>query len=52
MSVQDADTRSLRVLGICSILLYAALATFFWTAWSFKNHGIDQVVILVRLAHW
>src|SRR5215475_3846418 len=47
MSVQDADTRRLRVLGICSVLLYAALATFFWTAWSFKNHWIDQVVILV-----
>jgi len=29
------------------MLLYAALAAFFWTAWSFKNHWIDQVVILV-----
>ena len=47
MSVQDADTRTLRVLGICSMVLYAALAAFFWTAWSFKNHWIDQVVILV-----
>jgi hypothetical protein len=47
MSVQDADTRRLRVLGIASMLLYAALAAFFWTAWSFKNHWIDEVVILV-----
>jgi alpha-1,6-mannosyltransferase len=47
MSVQDADTRRLRVLGICSMLLYAGLAAFFWTAWSFKDHWLDQVVILV-----
>ncbi|HME99287.1 MAG TPA: hypothetical protein VKK06_05380 [Terriglobia bacterium] len=47
MSVQEADTRRLRVLGICSVLLYAALAAFFWTAWSFKNHWTDEVVILV-----
>src|SRR5262245_15925800 len=50
MSVQDADTSRLRVLGITSMLLYAALAAFFWTAWSFKAHRIDEVVILVVTA--
>src|SRR5437773_9659720 len=46
MSAPESDTRALRVFGFASIAMYAALALFFWTAWSFKKHWIDQVVIV------
>jgi len=46
MSEQDADTRVLRVFGLVSLILYAALALFFWTLWSFRKNLIDCVLAL------
>src|SRR5262249_55271947 len=44
------ESRPLRRIGICSLVLYASLAVFFWTAWSFKTRRIDEAVIIVVFA--
>src|SRR5262245_39603810 len=46
MSEQDSDTRVLRVFGLVSLILYAALALFFWTLWSFRKNLIDEILII------
>ena len=47
MSDETSDTRAMRVLGLSSLALYAALAVFFWTAWNFKTSKIDEPVLWV-----
>ncbi len=47
MSEQESGTRVLRVFGLASLGMYAVLAVFFWTAWSFKKNAIDEIVIVV-----
>lgn len=50
MSEQESDSRTLRVFGICSLVLYVVLAVFFWTAWSFKSNRIDEAILLIVTA--
>ena len=47
MFAQTPESRTLCRLGLCSLGLYSILAVFFWTAWSFKAHWIDEAVIVV-----
>jgi hypothetical protein len=35
------------VFGAVSLVLYAALAVFFWTFWSFRKNLIDEILIIV-----
>src|SRR6185369_5473454 len=46
-SEKDSGTRVLCVLGLASLGFYLALATFLWTAWSFKNRIIDEVLLVI-----
>jgi alpha-1,6-mannosyltransferase len=49
MSSQESKTRVLHLFGLASLAVYVALAVFFWTAWSFKRHWTDEVVIVCAM---
>ena len=46
MSETESGTRSLRRLGMACLTLYAALAIFFWTAWSHNTRWINDAVMI------
>jgi hypothetical protein len=50
VSEQTPDSRTLCRLGICSLMLYSALAVFFWTTWSFKARWTDEAVFIMATA--